>query len=127
MKNALLILALLGLGLMTSVQYGCSTDQPGATNTLGTYTTNFDNSPDKVTNAATKACEDLKLSNIISNGSKVDGKVTAQTADGTEVTIDISQAGDDVSKVNIRVGAAGDQSISEQLVDRIKSHLSSWF
>jgi hypothetical protein len=81
-----------------------------------------------VTTAAYKACEDLKLSNINSGsgGSTVDGEVTATTAQGENVTIDIKQNGDNVSKVTIRVGAAGDDAVSQQLVDRIKSHLS-WF
>jgi hypothetical protein len=127
MKAMTFILALFGLGVFI-IQSGCSTDQPGTTDTLGSYTTNVDSSPDKVTTAAYKACEDLKLSNINSGsgGSKVDGEVTATTAQGENVTIDIKQNGDNVSKVTIRVGATGDNAVSEQLIDRIKAHLS-WF
>jgi len=126
MKTAALILALFGLSALVLLQTGCSTDQPGATNTLGAYSTNVNAAPDKVTTAASKACDDLKFSNINSNGTKVDGKVTAKTAQGDDVTIDIAQSGDSVSKVTIRVGATGDESVSHQLVDRINSHLS-WF
>ena len=126
MKFAALILSILSLGAVVSIQAGCSTDQPGTNSALGFYSTNIDSTPDKVTTAAYKACEDLKLSNIDSGngGTKVDGKVTAKTAQGTDVTIDIAQAGDNVSKVTIHVGATGDDSVSKQLVDRIKSHLS---
>src|ERR1700689_3248371 len=120
MKIAALILSILSLGAVVSIQAGCSTDQPGATTALGSYSTNIDSTPDKVTTAAAKACDDLKLSDINSSGSKVDGKVTAKTSEGTDVTIDISQSGDSVSKVTIRVGATGDDAISKQLVDRIK-------
>jgi hypothetical protein len=126
MKIVVLILSILSLGAVISIQAGCSTDEPGATTTLGTYSTNFDAAPDKVTTAASKACEDLKLSDIKSSGSKVDGKVTAKTSQGEDVTIDIAQAGDSVSKVTIRVGATGDDAVSKQLADGIKSHLS-WF
>jgi uncharacterized membrane protein YtjA (UPF0391 family) len=105
---------------------GCSTDEPGATNTLGFYSTNVNAAPDSATTAAYKACEDLKFTDINSNASKVDGKVTAKTAQGDDVVIDISQAGDKVSKVTVHVGATGDTSISHQLVDRINSHFS-WF
>jgi len=127
MKTATFILAIFGLSAFL-IQAGCATDQPGTTNTLGFYSTNVDGRPDKVTTAAYKACEDLKLSNINSGsgGSTVDGEVTATTAQGENVTIDIKQNGDNVSKVTIRVGAAGDDAVSQQLVDRIKSHLS-WF
>jgi ACT domain-containing protein len=102
----------------------CSTETPGATEGLGVYTTNVDASPDKVTTAAQKAADDLKLTDIVGNGTKVDGKVTAKNAQGDVVTIDIEQAGDNVSKVTIHIGASGDEAFSKQLVDRIKSHLS---
>jgi hypothetical protein len=127
MKAATIIMALFGLDVFM-IHAGCATDEPGASNTLGFYTKNINARPDKVTTAAYKACEDLKLSNIHSGsgGSTVDGEVTANTAQGTNVTIDIKQAGDKLSKVTIRVGATGDNAVSEQLVDRIKSHLS-WF
>jgi hypothetical protein len=126
MKYAFATIVVLGAGILMLALNGCSTDQPGAKDTLGTYSTNVAAAPDKVTTAAAKAAEDLKLSDINSSGTKVDGKVTARTAQGDEVAIDIEQAGDDVSKVSIRVGATGDEAISKQLVDRIKSHLG-WF
>jgi hypothetical protein len=123
MKTAVLALSLLSLGLLAFCS-GCSTDQPGATNTLGSYSTMINSTPDKVTTAAAKAAGDLKLQNVLSQGTKVDGWVTATTAQGEDVRIDIAQAGDNVSKVSIRVGATGDDSVSKQLVDRINSHLS---
>ena len=126
MKTAVLYLSLLCLTAGALTLQGCSTDQPGATNTLGFYTTNVNATPDKTTTAAYKACEDLKLSYINSNTTKIDGKVTAKTAQGDDVVIDIAQSGDGVSKVTIHVGTTGDNAISRQLVDRINSHLS-WF
>src|ERR1019366_7455397 len=94
MKTAVLYLSLLCLTAGALTLQGCSTDQPGATNTLGFYTTNVNATPDKTTTAAYKACEDLKLSYINSNTSKIDGKVTAKTAQGDDVVIDIAQSGD---------------------------------
>jgi phage-related protein len=126
MKFALLTLGLLSMSAFLFTATGCSTDQVGTTDTVGTYSTHVDATPDKATTAAGKACEDLKLNNINSNGTKVDGKVTATTAQGQDVTINIEQAGENVSKVSIRVGATGDEAVSKQLVDRLRSHLS-WF
>ncbi len=126
MKYAFAIICALGASVMLMTLNGCSTSEPGAKDTLGTYSTNVAASPDKVTTAAAKAAEDLKLSDINSSGTKVDGKVTARTAQGDQVAIDIEQAGDNVSKVSIRVGTTGDEAVSKQLVDRIKSHLG-WF
>jgi hypothetical protein len=76
-----------------------------------------------VTAAAQNAAADLKLSDIVGNSTKVDGRVTAKDAQGTTITINISQAGDKVSKVTIRVGATGDEAMSKQLMDGIKKHL----
>jgi cell division septation protein DedD len=127
MRVLLSMAFLLGVSTLTGgLLTGCSTDEPGAQYTLNTYTANVDASPDKVTVAAQKAVADLKLTNINSSGTKVDGKVTAYTAQNSEVTINIEQAGDNVSKVSIQVGATGDQATSAQLMDRIKAHLS-WF
>jgi hypothetical protein len=126
MRYVFAVLVAMTAAALFSVVTGCSTDQPGATNTMGSYSTNVAAAPDKVTTAASKACEDLKLANINSSGTRVDGKVTAQTAQGEEVAINIEQAGDNVSKVTIRVGATGDEAVSKQIVDRIKSHLG-WF
>jgi hypothetical protein len=125
MKAVLILVSAFSLSVLLLLN-GCATDQPGATNTLGDYTTNVAAAPDKVTTAAGKACDDLKFQNINASGTKVDGKVTAKTAQGDDVIITIAQAGDSVSKVTVRVGSAGDQAVSKQIVDRINNHLS-WF
>ena len=126
MKRLFLALGLLSIGSLFFTLTGCSTSQPGATDTLGVYSTNVSAAPDKTTDAANKACKDLKLADILSEGTKIDGKVTARTAQGDAVTINVSQAGENVSTVAIHIGTTGDQAISKQLVDRINSHLS-WF
>ena len=51
---------------------------------------------------------------------KVDGKVTAKNAHNETVTINIEQAGDNVSKVSIRVGTTGDEAVSKQILDKTK-------
>lgn len=123
MKFGILALGVLSMGSFLVTLTGCTTDTPGATNTLGYYSTSVDGAPDTVTAAAQKSAADLKLSDIVANSTKVDGKVTAKDAQGTNVTIDIKQNGDNVSKVTIRVGVAGDEAMSKQLMDGIKKHL----
>jgi len=124
MKKAILAISLLSGGIGLVGLSACSTETPGATETLGVYSTNVDGAPDKVTAAAQKAAADLNLSDIVGNGTKVDGKVTAKNAQGDVVTIDIVQAGDNVSKVTIHIGTTGDEAVSKQLIDKIKSHMS---
>jgi hypothetical protein len=123
MRYTLTIIAAFCVGIFVLAMQGCQTDQPGTTETLGSYTANVDSSPDKVTTAAAKAAEDLKLTNITSNGTKVDGVVSAMTAQGDRVDIRIEQAGENVSKVTIRVGTTGDEALSKQLIDKTNSHL----
>ena|ERR1044071_2029692 len=114
---------MVGLGFFISMLGGCQTDSPGVKNVAGTYTAMVDASPDKVAKAAKNAVDDLKLMYVASTATKVDGKVTARTAQNETVTIDIEQAGENVSKVNIRVGTVGDEAVSKQILDRIKHHL----
>ena len=121
MKTILLAVALMGLGLSLSALGGCETSKPGVKDIAGTYSTIVSAAPDKATAAARKAVEDLKLADITSTATKVDGKVTARTAANDEITIEIEQAGDNVSKVSVRVGVTGDEAVSMQILDRIKN------
>jgi hypothetical protein len=123
MKFGIVTAGVISMGLFLVTLTGCQTESPGTTDTLGYYSTVIDGPPDEVTTAAQKAAGDLKLSDIVGNSTKVDGRVTARNAQGTDVTIDIKQAGEGVSKVTIRVGMTGDEVESKQLMDRIKSHL----
>jgi len=124
MKKAILAISLLTGGFCLAGLTACETETPGATETLGVYSTNVDGAPDKVTAAAQKAAADLNLTEIVGNGTTIDGKVTAKDAQGDVVIINIEQAGDNVSKVTIHIGTTGDEAVSKQLIDRIKAHLS---
>ena len=124
MKKAILAISLLTGSFCLTDLTACQTETPGVTDTLGAYSTNVNGAPNKVTMAAQKAAADLQLSDIVANGTDVDGKVTAKEAQGEVVTIDINQAGDNVSKVTIHIGTTGDEVVSKQLIDKINSHLS---
>jgi len=124
MKLATLAFSVLSVGFCLGPLTGCATETPGATDTLGVYSTSVKGAPDKVTSAARKAAGDLNLTDIDGHNSTVDGQVTAKTAQGDTVTINIAQAGENVSTVTIHIGTTGDEAVSKQLVDRINSHLS---
>ena len=125
----LFLLATLGSACCLSMGtlVGChSESEPGATYALNTYTGMVDAAPDSATTAAAKACGDLGLLDVVETSTKVDGKVTAKTADDKTVTISVGLAGDGVSKLSIQVGTTGDESMSAQLFERTKAHLR-WF
>jgi hypothetical protein len=123
MKLASIGLTLLvGAGALVLMS-GCGTDTPGVTNTLGSFSTVINGPPDKVTEAAVRAANDLRLGSVTSQESKVDGTVTARTAQNDAVNITVEQAGENVSKVSIKVGGMGDEGISTQLFDHIRTNL----
>lgn len=126
MKTLIAAAWVLGLGILCSNFVGCATGEPGVKNYAGTYTANVDAKPDKATNAAKKALEDLKFMNITASSTKIDGKVEGTTAQNDKVTIKIDQAGDNVSAVSVRVGNVGDEAISKQIIDKTKENLR-WF
>lgn len=110
------------LGVSATIP-GCSTSQPGAKNVAGTITANVGAAPDKVTEAAKDTLEELKLNNIQASSTKVDGKVTARTAQDTAVNISVASAGDNVSAVEIRVGTLGDKAMSMQILEGIQNRV----
>jgi hypothetical protein len=110
------------IGFLALVGSGCQTNSPGVKNTLGSYSLMVDGPPDKVTNAAKATLKDMKLLDIAGSSTKIDGKVTAKTAQNDAVNINIEQAGENVSKVSIRVGV-GDEAVSKQILDGIKKNL----
>jgi len=123
MKFALPTLGVLIGAFLLITLTGCQTSSPGVTDTLGYSSTNVNGPTDKVTSSAQKAAVDLKLTNIVATGTKIDGKVTAKNAQGDDVTIDIAQSGDNVSKVTIH---GIDEASRKQLIDKINDDRASW-
>ncbi len=102
---------------------GCKTGDVGVTNTFGTYAMEVNAAPEKATKSAEKALNQLKLLNVSVSLTKIDGRVTAKTAQNDDVSVNIEQAGSNVSRVSVRVGASGDGMISKQIFDKIKDDL----
>ncbi len=121
-----LSLALAALTVSFATLNGCKTSEVGVTSTLGTYSTNVDATPEKATKATQKALEQMKFLDIVANSTKIDGHVTAKTAQNDDVVVNIEQSGDSVSKVSVRIGGTGDASGSMKIIDKIKSNLH-WF
>ena len=99
---------------------GCKTTDPGVRNYAGTVSGVVTAEPERVTAAARQTVEDLKFNSIFSEVSVVDGVVTARTARDNKVDIDIKKEGEGVSRVHIRIGEWGDESLSMQILDSIR-------
>ena len=102
---------------------GCDTVQPGVTNNAGTVVARFAASPDKVSEAAKATLEELKFQFIVARSSKLDGYLSAKTAQNDDVEIKVNFAGDNVSEVKIRIGTFGDEGISLRIIDGIRSRI----
>lgn len=128
MKTAIAIV--MSLSLMAAV--GCATwhgfgkDVGKTGDTIageGKYTMTFHATPDKVTAAARKTVEQLKMTDVNSSGNRSEGKVTAITAQQEKVTIDIEQSGDNDSKVTIHTRGGSADAVSKQIQDGIRGNL----
>jgi predicted small secreted protein len=89
----------------------------------GKYVMTVHATPDKVTAAARKAVEQLKMTDVDSSGDRSEGKVTAKTAKQDSVKIEIEQAGATDSTVTIKTHGTDADDVSKQIQDQIKSNL----
>lgn len=118
---AALALAAVLLGTLTLT--ACETSQPGVKNKLIHVSATVDGNPDKVTAAAKETLEDMRLVDISAQSTRIDGYVTARTAQDRPVTINVTQAGENVSNVTVRVGHFGDEALSLRILDGIRENL----
>jgi hypothetical protein len=98
---------------------GCQTTKK----VTGTHYAHFSASPDQVVAAAEKALAELELQTISSSSSKLDGWIEARTAQDKKVEIKVKLEGEGVSKASVKVGALGDETISEAIIQKTRAQL----
>jgi len=79
--------------------------------------------PPQAIAAVERAVEGLGLAKVSSASTDLDGQVVARTAQDKKVTIGVKKTSDGVSSVSIRIGTFGDEAMSVQIYERIKSEL----
>ncbi|NOZ78871.1 MAG: DUF3568 family protein [Acidobacteria bacterium] len=77
----------------------------------------------QVVTATKAALTDLELVGIETRTDKLQGKITAQMADGARVVIQVKAIDFKVTEIRIRVGRIGDKAVSEQIYRHIKRQL----
>jgi hypothetical protein len=80
-------------------------------------------SPPKIVQASEAALKDLEVSIVSSDPSAVDGKVVGRTALQRKIDITVHRETETTSKVSIRIDTFGDEALSRQILDKIKSKL----
>lgn len=103
---------------------GCKTSQAGVTNTLGTIKTVVESTPDRVIEAAEEAANEMQLEILSSRKTTIDGRLECQTANEKRVLIRTETAGENVTRLSIKVGSGlGDEALSLRILNVIRENL----
>ena len=119
----------LGLGLAAAGLTGCvAVVAAGAAGTgvawySGRLEANLDHNLDTVFAAAQKSLNQLEFANISNKRSSVDARLVSRTALDKKVEITLEKVTDRSTKVIIRVGIFGDETLSMSILDKIKAAL----
>ncbi len=100
---------------------GCnSTHDAGVTSDLHSQWTDVSTNAKATTDAAKAVLTADALLNVTAQSTDIDGKVTAEKADGTKITVLIKQVGIG-SQVTVTVGELGDPTLGAGYAARIKA------
>lgn len=119
----------LGLALAAAGLTGCvAVVAAGAAGTgvawySGRLEANLDHNLDAVFAAAQKSLNQLEFANISNKKSSVDARLVSRTALDKKVEITLEKVTDRSTKVIIRVGIFGDETLSMSILDKIKAAL----
>ncbi len=128
MSVSRLLVALL-LGVSATGLTGCvAVVAAGAAGTgvawySGRLEANLDQNIEAVFVASQKALTQLEFANISNKKSSVDAQLVSRTALDKKVEITLQKVTDRSTKVMIRVGVFGDETLSMSILDKIKAAL----
>jgi hypothetical protein len=89
----------------------------------GQLEANLDQNIEAVFAASQKALNQLEFANISNKKSTVDAQLVSRTALDKKVEITLQKVTDRSTKVMIRVGVFGDETLSMSILDKIKAAL----
>ncbi|HEY0967523.1 MAG TPA: DUF3568 family protein [Opitutaceae bacterium] len=127
--SALRISAALALTALVGLQSGCLVVAAGAAGAgtvayiRGELESSVNGRYETVVSAANEAIGDLKFARISENQDALTALLIARTADDKKIEVKVTKVTDTVSKVQIRVGIFGDETISRTILDTIKGNL----
>ena len=78
---------------------------------------------DHVTNATERALDQMQLVKVNESHDQFSASITARTSDDKKVEIKLTQNSDETTKIDIRVGTFGDESLSRAILEKIKGDL----
>lgn len=119
----------LALGSLLTVQTGCVVLGAGAAGAgamaylRGELAGNLEARFSEASRAAEGAIKDLEFTLVENRGDALTRNITARTADDKKVEIKLSSVSSQLTKIQIRVGIFGDETISLAILERIKARL----
>lgn len=81
------------------------------------------NSLDAVDRATNRAAEQLKFVKIAESADALARVITLRTAEDKKIEVRLTRTTDTVTRVRIRVGTFGDESVSRLLLEKIQANL----
>ncbi len=119
------------LSLMVSLPFvsGCAVILAGGAGAgtvayiKGELQTNLEASLEKSIEATRSAVENLKFIKISEEVDKLTGEIIARTSQDKKITIKLNKVTENTTKISIRVGMFGDQTLSHSLLEEIKKEL----
>ena len=89
----------------------------------GNLKTSYAASYDQTWNAAVHTMRDMNLKIIDTKRDATKGVIEAEKTDGTKVNLTVKPSNPDITSMEIRVGALGDEKASRAIEHRIRAHL----
>jgi len=121
---------LAGLTSLAVMQSGCLLVAAGAVAGAGAVVyvrgelqASLDSGYESVTKAANRAMDQLQFRKISESRDALKDVLIARTADDTRVEITVIKVSEVLTKVEIRVGVLGDQTVSMTILEKIRSSL----
>ena len=117
---ALLLLPLFG---------GCTTTTPGPEGAgmvaygHGELSTDLTHNLDAVFEASQRALAQLEIAKIDDKKTRVDAQIIARTASDKKIVINLERDTDTLTKIHIKVGVVGDETLSRLILDKIVAQL----
>src|SRR6185503_16900113 len=130
MKGTLKILGLiLVMGIILCTQSGCLVAAAGAAAGTVAYVKGdlgaiVDGNVEQTFAAAKAAVEELQMPILAAYSSGQEGHVEARHGTDNKVTVNITGQTEKASKGSIRVGTFGKETVSQQVLEKIKANLS---
>ncbi len=114
--------ALLSVAAFTALP-ACSTDQDGVKSTYRSQYTTVSQGVEEVTEAAEEVLSDLKLKDVTSSATAVDGQASGKTADDTVITVSVAKVAAG-SEVTVNVGTLGDPELGKSILADLDKKLA---